>query len=223
MPWCWAPSFMYTQQRGRSNGIEGGLSYLPRIDSVQCSLPRPAWTARHSWRLLNLFLSLVPKGYNINNTQKHKMYLKLPLRAVTPELPQSSHLEHFWRQENDWLVNSVSDLAWSVLLHYIVSTTGVGLRILHLPKTDFLVIFVTEKSYKAFTEVLINLLHLGYLFSMCLDKMARKNLLLSKEFGILIFFMLIFLTSAKIRTKTLSIKSSKTTNITAGGQGKLSY
>ena len=44
--------------------------------------------------LLGLCLSLVHKCY-IKNTQKHKMHLKLLLRAVTPELPQSSHLEHF--------------------------------------------------------------------------------------------------------------------------------
>lgn len=76
MLWCWAPSFMYTQKRGRSNGTEGGLSYLPRTDSVQCSLPRPAWTARNGWRLLNSWRPPEPVLKSCSWGLQHQQYLK---------------------------------------------------------------------------------------------------------------------------------------------------
>lgn len=139
---------------------------LPRIGGMWSSLPklsnmlhRPmAWleAAQTVADLLDLSLRLLHKCDNINNTQKHKMHPKLPLRAVTRKLPQSSHLEHFWRQKR-WVAGEF-DLEHchmqALTLHCKHNWCGFGNIIFCM--TDILVIFVTEKSYDAFTEILTN-------------------------------------------------------------------
>lgn len=72
---------------------------------MMCSLAYPNWQLLlyrpMAWLevpeavadLLDLSLKLVCNWDNIRNTQKHKIHPKLPLRVVTPELPQSSHVD----------------------------------------------------------------------------------------------------------------------------------
>lgn len=63
-----------------------------------------------------------------STTLKHKMHPKLPLRAVTPELPQSSHLELFWRQKR-WVAGKIdlkSCLTRALTLHCMYNWCGFG-------------------------------------------------------------------------------------------------